>query len=47
MLSAADRGAGRAAVDNTISPPRLFISCSRADGSTFAEEFKRRIAAKT
>ena len=46
MLSAADRGAGRAAVGNTISPPRLLFSCSRADGSTFAEEFERRIEAK-
>ncbi len=46
MLSAADRGADRAATGDTILTPRLFISCSRADGRTFAEAFERRIAAE-
>ncbi len=46
MLSAADRGADRAAAGDTILTPRLFISCSHADGSTFAEKFEWRIAAE-
>ena len=46
MLSAADRGASRAAVDDTTSSLHLLISCSRADSSTFAEAFEQRIGAE-